>query len=96
MVGECNYAYNEARKITYREYLHKIAAYEKRKNNQWEIVRYQVFHDLLGNPYIKKGDKPKRPTDLFKLSTDVRDIPTTDVSVSEEELEALRKIDFFK
>ena len=86
MVGECNYAYNEARKITYREYLHKIAACEKRKNNQWEIVRYQVFHDLLGNPYIKKGDKPKRPTDLFKLSTDVRDMPTTAVIVTGKQI----------
>ena len=96
MVGECGYAYNEARKITYREYLHKIAAYEKRKNNQWEIVRYQVFHDLLGNPYIKKGDKLKRVTDLFRLPTDKRDMPTIDISISDEELQALKKIDFFK
>lgn len=25
---------------------------------------------IQGNPHIKKGSKPKTPTDLFKLSTD--------------------------
>lgn len=57
-------------------------------------MRYHLWHDLLGNPYIKKGDKPKRPTDIFKLPTDHREIPTTDISLTDGEIEALQKITF--
>ena len=57
-------------------------------------MRYHLWHDLLGNPYIKKGDKPKRPTDIFKLPTDHREIPTTDISLTDGEIEALKKITF--
>ncbi len=59
-------------------------------------MRYHLWHDILGNPNIRKGDKPKRPADIFKLPTDVREIPTTDISVNDEEVEALKKIGLLK
>lgn len=62
---------------------------------RWEIARWEVWHIYLNNPYIKRGQKPRKPSDILHLSgeTDTRkDITAEDCHISEEQRNILTDI----
>lgn len=66
-----------------------------RRNNEriWESVRYQVFESIIGNPNIKKSAKPRRPSDLFGLSIDVK-VEVKPTTISEKQAETIEKLGY--
>ncbi len=34
---------------------------------RWEIARWMMFTVVSGNPYIRQGHRPRRPSDLLRF-----------------------------
>lgn len=43
---------------------------ERTTRTMWETMRVHLLHEYNLSPNLKKKDKPKKPTDLFRLSWD--------------------------
>jgi hypothetical protein len=56
------------------------------------LMREVVFNMIIGNPNIKKEDKPKHPKEIFKISDDKIKNSKEEKRVSPEELEEARKL----
>lgn len=80
----------EAAYLTYKETKARIDAADKKKWQQWEIMRWNVYTMISLAP-IEKRYKPKSLQDLLKLPTD-KPKEYNIVPVSDEEIEALKKI----
>ena len=92
LVGECGYTARQAAEVTFREYMYKFRAREKRAIEAWEVARWEVFQHIWLSPNIAKRHKPKRVTDILRLPTDEREPRKNYISLtpSQEEIEALR------
>ena len=97
LIGSEKFSVNEARKVSYREYLIRKEQKVIDDTRLWEAVRYMVFMEIQGNPYITKDKKPKRVESLFTLPTDKpRAKPRECTDLTEREMERLRKVGFIK
>ncbi len=97
LIGSEKYSVNEARKVSYREYLIRKEQKVIDDTRLWEAVRYMVFMEIQGNPYITKDKKPKRVESLFTLPTDKpRPKPRECTDLTEREMERLRKVGLIK
>lgn len=67
-----------------------MRALNRSNERLWEKIRYMVFEDILGNPNIKKSSKPRRPSDLFGLSIDVK-IKVEPLRISQEQADGLKE-----
>lgn len=85
----------EAAMVTMKEYIIRREEYNNRNYQEWDRVRWLAFMNIQLSPDLKKSDKPKRPTDLFKLPTDKEEVRES-VKVTNEDIENLEKIGFFK
>ena len=90
-MGECGYTARQAAEVTFREYMYKFRAREKRAIEAWEVARWEVFQHIWLSP-IDNRHKPKRVTDVLRLPTDEREPRKNYISLtpSQEEIEALR------
>ena len=79
----------QAAEVTFKEYLLRLKAYEKKKTEDWERTRWQTFVAAR-----VAGSKVKRPQDLMKLPTDEREFVR--VEVSDEDIQALINIGLIK
>lgn len=63
-------SYYQFLNTTYREYLDRIKAFNKREEREWERTREIVFFMHVLHPYIKKEHMPKTAQDLWKLPSE--------------------------
>jgi len=70
-----------------------MRAFRRNQDREWEKPRYLAFEAILGNPNIKKSDKPRKPSDLFRLSTDII-IEITATKVTGKQAETIKKLGF--
>ena len=81
----------EAREVTYKQLNSRLEAVQRQQSHDWEVMRWAVFNLYLLSPDLKRGDKPKKPQDLFKLHNE-REHKVEKVIISDEELKALKEI----
>lgn len=43
---------------------------EMEMRERWEIARWMMFTVVSGNPYIRQGHRPRRPSDLLRFPWD--------------------------
>lgn len=70
-----------------------MRAFRRNNERSWEQVRYHVFENIIGNPNIKKSSKPRRPSDIFELSIDVK-VEIKPTTVTEQQAETIKKLGF--
>jgi len=49
-----------------------MRAFTRNQEREYDRTRLILFELINGNPHIKKGFKPRRPSDIFPLSIDVK------------------------
>lgn len=85
----------DAAMVTMKEYRAMRDEYNNKNYQKWDMVRWLAFMNIQLSPDIKSHNKPKRPKDLFKLPTDAKE-ETVKVSVTEQDIDSLERIGFFK
>lgn len=70
-----------------------MRAFRRNNERSWEQVRYHVFENIIGNPNIKKSSKPRRPSDIFELSIDVK-VEIKPTTVTAQQAETIKKLGF--
>lgn len=93
LIGE-GCSQRQAADVSYRELECKLEAAQRRGDREWEIARWVVFNLFVLSPDLKRGDKPKKPQDLFKLQSEIKEKnkKPNRVEVTEEDLQALKEI----
>jgi len=55
---------------SYEEYCYLTEAAERKASQMWEIARWIEYHQTLLSPYLKAGQKPKKPSDVISFPWD--------------------------
>jgi len=90
-IGELGLRHEDLYTLTIGEYHIKMRAFNRQNERSWERLRYHVFEDIMGNPNIKKSSKPRRPSDLFGLSIDVK-VEVKPTKVTKRQAETIQKM----
>ena len=93
LIGE-GYSQRQAFEVSYRELECKLEAAERKREHSWEVARWVVFNLFVLSPDLKRGDKPKKPQDLFKLQSEIKGKTKrpNKVEITDEDLKALKEI----
>lgn len=67
-----------------------MRAFERNQEREYDRTRLILFEMINGNPNIKKSSKPRRPSDIFPLSIDVK-VEVKAVKISSEVEERLKE-----
>ena len=88
LVGHCGYTCEQVLDLTFRDYLHKREAFNQKSEQQWAMIRWGAWNHYILSPYIKPHQKPKSPSDLFKLPSERAIRHVVDTRTAEEKQEA--------
>lgn len=64
--------YDDLYTLTLSEYQIKMRGFKRNQEREYDRTRLIMFELISGNPHIKKTAKPRRPSDIFELSIDVK------------------------
>lgn len=77
--------------MSYREYILRLKAYEKKKTEDWERTRWMAFVAAR-----VAGSKINSPKDLLRLPSDGEERKVEAVVITEEDIQALINIGLIK
>ena len=70
-----------------------MRAFRRNQEREYDRTRLIMFELINGNPHIKKTSKPKRPSDIFELSIDVK-VEVTPTKVTEQQAATIKKLGY--
>lgn len=70
-----------------------MRGFRRNQERDYDRTRLIMFELINGNPNIKKSSKPRRPSDIFELSIDVK-VEVKPTTVTEQQAETIKKLGY--
>lgn len=91
-MGKCGKTAKEAMMTGFAEARMLIEGKDAEMRERWEMTRWMMFTIVSGNPYIRPGHRPRRPSDLLRFPWDERMEVKEYRPVTEEQKSGLNEI----
>ena len=63
-MGRCGMTQAQAARTSFTEFLLRHRGAEEVEHERWELARWSAWHAYNLSPFLKPGNRPKRPQDI--------------------------------